>query len=584
MDGAKRRRETPRYGRAAIHFMRLTRNVGQCKSSRQAVYPGNFTGGTRRIGAAARGEDMRSFNGPGNSAAYAEHGMAATSLPLATLTAIDVLRAGGNAVDAAIAAVAVCCVAEPAMTGIGGDCFALYAPKGGRPIALNGSGRAPAAAKVGWYQERGIAAIAPTSPHAVSIPGAVDAWFRLLADHGSKEMDELLRPAIRIAEEGFRVSPRVAADWAEQREKLGHDPHATKHFWAGGAAPKPGDLFRQPALAATLKRIAREGKSAFYEGAVADEIAGHLRELGGLHTAEDFAQVHCDYVEPISTMYRGHEIFECPPNGQGLAALIMLRALEGYDLQSARLSEADRIHLLAEVTKAAYYLRDAYFCDPEKHPVDVADFLSEPRAERTRKAIRMDRALPDSHWAEAEHKDTTYLTIVDRDRNAISFINSLFAGFGSGIYAPKSGVILHNRGMGFRTTPGHPNTIAPGKRPMHTIIPALAMKDGRTVMPFGVMGGHYQPVGHVQILSEMIDRGRDPQEASNAPRSHAFEGVLKLENTISQEIGADLARRGHKIEWQTKGMGGCQIIEIDWQRGVLIGGTEARKDGFALGY
>jgi len=528
---------------------------------------------------------MRSFNGPGHSAAYGENGMAATSLPLATLTAIDVLRSGGNAVDAAIAAVAVCCVAEPAMTGIGGDCFALYAPKGGRPIAINGSGRAPAAAKVGWYQERGITAIAPTSPHAVTVPGAVDAWFRLLADHGTKDMAELLRPAIRVAEEGFRLSPRVAADLAEQEEKLSHDPDAAKHYWAGGAAPRVGDLFRQPALAATLKRIAKEGRSAFYHGAVADDIVSHLNELGGLQTMDDFAAVHCDYVEPISTRYRGHEIFECPPNGQGLAALIMLRALEGYDLSNdARLSEADRIHLLAEVTKAAYYLRDAYFCDPEKHPVDVADFLSEARAERTRKAIAMDRVLPAAHWEAAEHKDTTYLTVVDRDRNAISFINSLFQGFGSGIYAPKSGVVLHNRGMGFRTIPGHPNTIAPGKRPMHTIIPGLAMKDGRTVMPFGVMGGHYQAVGHVQILSEMLDRGRDPQEASNAPRSHAFEGVLRLENTIAKETAADLASRGHKIEWQAKGLGGCQIIEIDWQRGVLIGATEARKDGFALGY
>lgn len=528
---------------------------------------------------------MRKFNGPGNSAAYGENGMAATSLPLATLTAIDVLRAGGNAVDAAIAAVAVCCVAEPAMTGIGGDCFVLYSRKGGRPIALNGSGRAPAAAKVGWYQERGMTEIPAMSPHAVTIPGAIDAWFRLNADHGSKPMDELLRPAIKVAEEGFRVAPRVASDWADQREKLAYDPNATKHFWAGGKAPAAGDLFRQPALAATLKRIAREGRAAFYQGEVADEIVAHLRALGGLQSAEDFAAVHCDYVEPISTMYRGHEIFECPPNGQGLAALIMLRALEGYDLSNdARLSEADRIHLLAEVTKAAYYLRDAYFCDPEKHPVDVAGFLSEARAERTRKAIAMDRVLPAAHWAAAEHKDTTYLTVVDRDRNAISFINSLFQGFGSGIYAPKSGVVLHNRGMGFKTVPGHPNTIAPGKRPMHTIIPALAMKDGRTVMPFGVMGGHYQAVGHAHVLSEMLDRGRDPQEASNAPRSHAFEGVLRLENTISKEIGADLAARGHRIEWQEKGMGGCQIIQIDWERGVLIGATEARKDGFALGY
>src|SRR6266851_4868520 len=245
----------------------LTRKVGQCQTRGQADYPETFPAGALRNGAAARGGFMRSFNGPGTSASYGENGMAATSLPLATLTAIDVLRAGGNAVDAAIAAVAMCCVAEPAMTGIGGDCFVLYAPKGGRPIALNGSGRAPAAAKISWYQEHGIAAIPAMSPHAVTIPGAVDAWFRLLADHGTKEMAELLQPAIRVAEAGFRLSPRVASDWAEQREKLSYDPNATKHYWAGGTSPRAGDLFRQPALAATLRRIAREGKSAFYEGA-----------------------------------------------------------------------------------------------------------------------------------------------------------------------------------------------------------------------------------------------------------------------------------------------------------------------------
>jgi len=284
---------------------------------------------------------MRSFNGPGNSAAYGENGMAATSLPLATLTAIDVLRAGGNAVDAAIAAVAMCCVAEPAMTGIGGDCFVLYAKKGGRPIALNGSGRAPAAAKVGWYQERGIAAIPAMSPHAVTIPSAVDAWFRLLDDHGSKEMAELLRPAIRVAEEGFRVSPRVASDWSEQREKLSYDPNATAHYWAGGKAPRAGDLFRQPALAATLKRIGREGKSAFYEGAVADEIVGHLRELGGLQTAKtELRQRGDERAVPARWKPRGLDhipgLFERFDPWSDLPLLVKLWAREQWNRESSQ--------------------------------------------------------------------------------------------------------------------------------------------------------------------------------------------------------------------------------------------------------
>jgi gamma-glutamyltranspeptidase/glutathione hydrolase len=527
---------------------------------------------------------MRDFFVPGHSPAVAEHGMAATSVPLASLTAVDILRAGGNAVDAAIAAAALLCVVEPAMTGIGGDCFVLYSPKGGRPVALNGSGRAPAGASAAWFHERGIAAIAPTSPHSVTIPGAIDAWFRLHAEYGSKDMAELLRPAIAAAAEGFRVTPRVAWDWAGQGERLAHDPHATRHYWPGGAAPRQGDLFRQPALAETLQRIARKGRAAFYEGEVAAEIVAHLKELGGLHTVEDFAAQRAQWVEPIAAEYRGHEIVECPPNGQGLAALIILRILAGYDLASERWSEADRIHLLAEATKAAYALRDQYICDPDQHPCDVEGLLSEARAERIRGAISLDRVLPAQRWDEAEHKDTTYLCVVDRDRNAVSFINSLFNGFGSGIYAPRSGVLLHNRGMCFRTTPGHPNAIAPGKRPMHTIIPGMAMKDGRAVMPFGVMGGHYQATGHAQIISETLDRGRDPQAASDTPRSFATDGRLQLERTIPEAVAADLARRGHDIEWAAKPLGGCQIIEIDWQRGILIGGTESRKDGCALGY
>jgi gamma-glutamyltranspeptidase/glutathione hydrolase len=526
---------------------------------------------------------MRDFNIPGRSAAMAANGMAATSHPLATLTALDVLRSGGNAVDAAIAAVAMQCVVEPQSTGIGGDCFVLYAPKGGLPLALNGSGRAPAKARVEWYVERGWREIPIPSPHAVTIPGAVDAWCTLNAAHGTRPLAELLEPAARAAEEGFVVTPRVAHDWARNAAKLG-DPVTAAVYLPGGRAPAAGERVRMPALAATLRRIGREGRAGFYEGPVMRDILARLKALGGLHEAEDFAAQHCDWVTPIAAEYRGYQVYECPPNGQGVIALMILKTLAGYELASERFSEADRHHLLAEATKAAYFARDSFLGDPDQLAVDIADLLSERRAERARRHITLERALPAPRWAEIEHKDTVYLCVVDRDGNAISFINSLFSGFGTGILAPDSGVLLHNRGSSFRTIPGHPNAIAPRKRPMHTIIPAMLVKDGRAVMPFGVMGGHYQPVGQSHFLHRVLDRGLDPQQAAEAPRSFAFQGVLQLERTIPEAIAADLARRGHQVAWAEVPLGGCQAIWIDRARGVLIGGSEPRKDGLALGY
>jgi gamma-glutamyltranspeptidase / glutathione hydrolase len=522
---------------------------------------------------------IRDYQKPGRSAAWAEHGMAATSHPAATLAALDVLRSGGNAMDAAIAAVALQCVVEPHMTGIGGDCFVLYAPKAaGKPVALNGSGRAAAKATVDWYVERKIGAIAADSPHAVTAPGAVDAWCRLNADYGSKPLDELLAPAIKAAEEGFVVTPRIAWDWGRDHQKLANDRCASKLFTP---PRKAGDVFRHPALAKTLRRIAREGRRAFYEGPVAEEIASRLQELGGHLTAEDISGQKSDYVEPISTSYRGHDIFECPPNGQGLAALMILNTLAGYELSGDKYSEADRVHLLAEATKAAYAARDAYFSDGE---VPVRRFLSPEWAMKTRSKISLEKALPFPFWDEPEHKDTVYLCVVDRDRNAVSFINSLFGMWGTGIYCPESGVLLHNRGMQFRTFAGHPNAIGPGKRPLHTIIPGMAVKDGRAEMPFGVMGGQYQATGHANFLHHVYDRGLDLQAAADAPRSFAFGGELALETGISEAVAQDLARRGHNVVRAPTPHGGCQAIRIDHERGVLVGGSDPRKDGCALGY
>ncbi len=533
---------------------------------------------------ASCGELMRNFHQPGRSAAIAGEAMAATSHPLATLTAIDVLRRGGNAVDAAIAASAVLCIVEPHMTGIGGDCFALYAPSGqGVPLALNGSGRAPMKATVEWYVERGFNEIAVESVHAATIPGAVDAWFTLLEAHGTKQMAELLAPAIKLAEDGMLVTPRPAWDFSLLTDKIRKDGGAARVFLRQGRMPLLGERVRMPALAETLRRIAKLGRSGFYEGPVAADIVRRCNELGGLHSLEDFASQRAEWVEPISASYSDHRVFECPPNGQGLAALMILRTLEGFDL-SDRCGEVDRIHLIAEATKAAYRARDAYFGDPRAVPVAVERFLSDAYSDGVRRRIDMARASAAVQWDEPEHKETIYLAIVDRDRNAISFINSLFHEFGCGVFAPESGVMLHSRAAMFRTIPGHPNAIAPGKRPLHTIIPGLLAKEGRAVMPFGVMGGNYQATGHASVLSRILDQGFDPQQAAEAPRSFAFDGKLQLEATIPREIEVELARRGHVIDRPLKPHGGCQAIYIDHRLGVLIGGSEPRKDGCALGY
>jgi len=526
---------------------------------------------------------MRDFNVPGRSAAMAANGMAATSHPMATLAALDVLRAGGNAADAAIAAVAMQCVVEPQSTGIGGDCFILYSCLGGLPVALNGSGRAPAKATVDWYVERSIREIGVQTPHAATIPGAVDAWCVFNREYGTRPLAELIEPAARAAEEGYVVTPRVATDWERAQQKL-RDPVTAALFLPGGKPPKAGDRMRNPPLAATLRRIGQEGRDAFYDGAVMREIVTRLKSLGGLHEEEDFAAQRSDWVEPISASYRGYEVYECPPNGQGMAALMILRTLAGDALEGEAFSEADRLHLLAEASKAAYWVRDNFICDPDHVPVDVADFLSEARAERARRTIRLDSALPGPHWAEIEHKDTVYLCTVDRDGNACSFINSLFSSFGTGIVAPQSGVLLHNRGTGFRTIPGHPNAIGPRKRPLHTIIPAMLVKDGRVVMPFGVMGGHYQAVGHAHFIHRLLDRGMDPQQAAEQPRILPLNGLLQVERANPDAIVADLAGRGHEILIVDVPLGGCQAIWIDRDRGVLIGGSEPRKDGLALGY
>lgn len=528
---------------------------------------------------------MRDFQTPTRSAVHAANAMAATSHPRATLAAIDVLRRGGNAVDAAICAGAVLAVIEPQMTGIGGDCFVLYAPASGGVIAYNGSGGAAGAAETGWYLECGMTHIPSDSVHAVTVPGAVEAWHRLVSDHGRMDFADLLAPAIELAAEGYPVPPRVASDWARFEAKLAAAEPGRRIFLPGGRPPVAGDVFRQPELAATLRLIAEHGPGGFYTGAVAEDMVATLHRHGGLHTTDDFATHQGAYVAPISTGYRGHEIFECPPNGQGFVALIMLNICAGFDVAGMAPLDATRLHLQCEAGRLAYRDRDAFLGDPEVAAMPLERLLSTDYAAAQRVHIDPDRAmaaLPEP--ALAAQSDTVYLCVVDRDGNAVSFINSLFNGFGTGLVSDHTGVLFHNRGALFNIDERHPNAIAPGKRPMHTIMPGLAMKDGRATMPFGVMGGHYQPFGHVHVLGNMLDFGLDPQQALEVPRVFHYDGVLSAETGVPDQVAASLAALGHDVRRAPLAFGGGQAIWIDHARGTLIGGSDPRKDGCALGY
>lgn len=529
---------------------------------------------------------MRDLQLPGRSTAHSVNGMASTSQPLATLAALDILRAGGNAVDAAVAACAVQCVVEPMSTGIGGDCFALYAPGGGgRIVGLNGSGWAPQAMTAEKLLEQGIDRIGTESVHAVTVPGAVDAWQTLLDDYGTMGLDRLLQPAINYAENGWAVTPRIATDWGRQAPRVAGDEAAAAHFLNGdGTSPKAGETWRLQSLAKTLRTIADQGRDGFYTGWVAEDLVNYLNSKGGMHSLEDFAEQRAEYVTPISSDYKGHTIYQIPPNGQGITALMMMNILSGYDLPSLDPYGIDRLHLETEASRLAYAMRDKYVADQRHADVPVEKMLSAAFADEMRAQISIEKAIDAKEATGPAYRDTVYLTVVDRDRNACSFINSLFFPFGACIAGPETGVMLQNRGAGFRVEPGHPNNIAGRKRPMHTIIPGMCMKDGKVKYAYGVMGGGYQPVGHTHVLTNMIDYGMDPQEALDCPRVFHIGGRLDIERGFGEDIMQGLAAKGHQVGRPEMPWGGGQIIEIDWENDTLIGGSDPRKDGCALGY
>ncbi len=528
---------------------------------------------------------MRDLHQPGRSVAQGAGGAAATSHPLSTYIALEVLRSGGNAIDAAITACSLQSVLEPHNTGIGGDCFALIWRADEQKLhAINGSGWAPAGLDAARLKAAGESEIALTSVHAATIPGAVDAWSRLLADHGTRSLADVLAPTIDYAERGIVLAERAATDWAREVEKLARDEGACAHLLTpSGEAPKAGDTIRFPALAKTLRILAAEGRDAFYEGEIARMLVASLNRLGGYHTLEDFAEFRSSYVTPISTRYRGVDCVQIPPSGQGLTTLVMLNILSGFDIPRLDPVGADRFHLQIEASRLAYGVRDAYIADPAFGDVPVEELLSEGFATRLRELIDPHRAMQaEPVVPRVHHQDTVYLTVADKNGNVCSLINSLFHAFGTGKACPQTGIAFQNRGAGFRVAEGHPNCVAPRKRPLHTIIPGMAMKNGKPWLSFGVMGGAYQPVGQVHVLQNLVDYGMDVQEALDAPRGFRTAAAFEPERGIPAGVVEELARRGHPIRPCDAPWGGGQAILVDHVRGIYSAGSDPRKDGCAL--
>ena len=523
---------------------------------------------------------MRDFQLPGRSAVYATQGMCATSHPLAALVAVEMLKSGGNAVDAAIAGAVVLGIAEPQMTGIGGDCFILLKPAGNdQVLALNGSGRAPTGATAQALRDLGHRTVPIRGIHAVTMPGDVDAFCTLSYDWGRLGLDQVLAPAIAYAEAGIPVAPRVAFDWGEDASGL--TGAARQFYLLQGQVPRPGQIFRAPGQAEVLRRIAREGRAGFYEGEVAEDMIASLRAEGGTHTLDDLAATRCTWHSPVSGTYGDLELLEHPPNGQGATAILMLNILKHFDLKAMDPWGARRAHVEAEAAKLAYDARDRFIADPAPR---IDHMLAPDTAARLAALIDPDRAMADpARLAEAVHKDTIYITVVDRDRMAVSLIYSIYWGFGAGLASRKFGINFQNRGAGFSLIPGHPNERAPGKRPMHTIIPAMLRRAGRVIMPFGVMGGAYQPNGHARFVSNLVDYGLDQQAAVDAPRSFSGAEGMLVERGYPDSVRADLARMGHNVSIPAEPIGGAQNILID-DSGILIGASDPRKDGCALGY
>ncbi len=534
------------------------------------------------------------------SVVIARHGVVATSQPLAAQAGLDVLKAGGNAIDAAITTNAMLSVVEPMSCGIGGDLFVLYWDNRTQKLyGLNASGRSPAKLNVGALRDKGLSQIPLTGPLSWSVPGCVDGWHELLARFGTKPLAELLAPAIVAAEDGFPVSEIIAAGWRGSVRGLSPWPDSMRCYLPEGRGPAEGEIVHLPEYAATLKLLATSGREAFYRGTIADEIVQFSAANGGYFSKEDFAEHRSEWVEPVSTSYRGYDVWQLPPNGQGLAVLQMLNLLEPFDLKAWGPGHPDLIHRIVESKKLAYADRARFYADPAFGQLPIRELLSKTYAASRLKLIDPAKALVNVDHGDplAGHGDTVYLTVVDKDRNCVSFIQSIFHGFGSQVVPGKLGFALQNRGALFSLEDGHPNRLEPKKRPFHTIIPGFVTKEGKPFFSFGVMGGDMQPQGQVQVLINLIDFGLNPQAAGDAARVQHFGsqtptgspmsaggGTVACESGIPLETIQALRSRGHEVIRATGSFGGYQGILIDHAHGTLHGATDPRKDGTAVGY
>ena len=526
------------------------------------------------------------------SEVVAPHGMVAASQPLAAQVGIDILKAGGNAIDAAVAVNAMLGLVEPHMNGVGGDLFALvWDAETERLYGLNGTGRAPYEINRETLVRQGYERMPGNGPLTWTVPGAVDAWQELLERFGTMELGDVLAPAIAYARDGFPVSEIIQGQWAGAALALAEWPDSAATYLPAGRPPRVGEVFRNPRLAATYEAVARGGRDAFYRGDIARRIVAFSEANGGYFTMADFEDHTSAWVEPVSTSYRGYDVWEVPPNSSGILALMILNIMEGYDVAGLGHNSADAIHLYTEAKKLVWADRNTYVADADANELPTAGLISKAYADARRKLIDPERAATEVTPGQPfEHSDTVYLTVVDKDRNAVSLIESIFGSFGSKVVPGDVGFALQNRGSGFSLEEGHRNALAPHKRSLHTNMPGFVTRDGKPFMPFGVMGGPMQPQGHWQVLSNVIDFGMNLQEAGDAARvrhSPSLQpgGTIAVEPGVTDEVIAELRRRGHHVVRQGGGgMGGYQAILIHPETGMLHGGTDVRKDGQAVGY
>ena len=528
------------------------------------------------------------------------HGMAATSHPLATQIAVDILQRGGSAVDAAIAANAALGLMEPTGNGIGGDLFAIvWDARTEQLYGLNASGRSPRSLSLQWFIENGHSSIPPYGPLPVSVPGAVDGWFELHGRFGRLPMKDILQPTIDYARNGHPVHETIAFYWALSVDSRAEYPGVLEQMTIDGRAPAKGELWKNPNLANTLERIANEGRDVFYHGDIARTIGDYMQANGGFLSYEDMAAHESEWVEPVSVNYRGYDVWELPPNGQGIAALQMLNILERHDVASMGFGSADYVHLFVEAKKLAFEDRARFYADPAYMDVSVQRLVADDYAAERDALIDMRKAadtFPHGDPEALREGDTIYLTTADREGNMVSLIQSNYRGLGSGMTPPGLGFVLQDRGELFSLEPGHPNAFAPGKLPFHTIIPAFITKDGKPWISFGLMGGDMQPQGHVQIVVNLVDFGMGLQEAGDAPRIYHWGsseptgetmtagGIVSLESGYSPSVIRDLALRGHTIQADVGSFGGYQAIMKHPEYGTWFGASESRKDGQAAGY